>query len=300
MLDLSDLDPAIQRTFISANGLRFDTLTCGEGDRLALCLHGFPEHAYSWRHQMPYLATLGYRVWAPCLRGYGDTDRPRGKEHYGFSTLLDDVAALIDASAAKEITLIAHDWGAVLAWAFAIHQIRPLQQLIILNVPHPAVFAQHVYRWPQIARSWYIFFFQIPWIPDFALSAARGFLTGESIRLMAVDKSAFPEHVLKVYRYTPSQPYGSTAMINYYRGLVQRSGGFRGSQTPPQITTPTLMIWGEEDKALGLELTQGTEAFVEDFTLHTLPGVSHWVQQEAPEKVNDLIGAWIKQKRSEN
>ena len=110
----------------------------GSTDRLALCVHGFPELNFSWRYQMPLLSQLGWRVWAPNLRGYGASDRPTGVSAYHIDRLIGDLVALIDASGAKEVLLIAHDWGAIIAWQFAIRRARPLVGLVILNVPHPA------------------------------------------------------------------------------------------------------------------------------------------------------------------
>jgi epoxide hydrolase 4 len=132
-------DPAsgITQRFVEANGIRFELAECGSGDRLALCLHGFPEINYSWRYQMPLLAAKGWRVWAPNLRGYGASDKPHGVNAYRLNTLAQDVAALIDESGAKEVMLIAHDWGAIIAWHFAILKLRPLTRLVIMNVPHP-------------------------------------------------------------------------------------------------------------------------------------------------------------------
>src|SRR5215470_11147006 len=106
--------PTVRHESVQANGLRFHVAACGEGDRLALCLHGFPECWFSWRYQMPFLARLGYRVWAPDLRGYGDTDRPPRLADYAMETLLEDVAQLIDAARPASTVLIAHDWGAVI------------------------------------------------------------------------------------------------------------------------------------------------------------------------------------------
>ena len=131
-------DPRIRTEIIDANRLRFEVDMCGNGYQLALCLHGFPEHSFSWRHQLPMLAELGYLAWAPNLRGYGRSSRPEGMEAYGIENLMTDVADLIDASGCRETVLIAHDWGAVIAWYFAMRRIRPLSKLIILNVPHPA------------------------------------------------------------------------------------------------------------------------------------------------------------------
>src|SRR3954464_13719985 len=124
------MDRGGEVTFVEANGLRFEVVQRGAGDRLALCLHGFPEHAISWRHQLPMLAGLGYRAWAPNQRGYGTTTRPAGGAGYQLDKLLADVAALIDASGARSTVLIGHDWGAFVAWCFAARRVRPLDALI--------------------------------------------------------------------------------------------------------------------------------------------------------------------------
>ena len=154
-----DLDSEITQRFVDANGIRFELAECGTGDRLALCLHGFPELNYSWRFQMPMLAAKGWRVWALNLRGYGASDKPEGVSAYGLDTLTADVAALIDASGAREVMLIAHDWGAIIAWHFAIKKVRPLIRLVIMNVPHPKVALREIKHWRQFKKSWYMFFF---------------------------------------------------------------------------------------------------------------------------------------------
>src|ERR1700735_4230376 len=154
---------------VAANGIHFEVVTMGAGDKLALCLHGFPEHAYSWRHQMPLLAKLGYRVWAPNLRGYGGTDSPREISAYKLETLVADVTGLIQASGAKETLLIAHDWGGVLAWSTAMLNPSPIQRLIVMYLPHPACF-QREFRHPrQFLKSWYMFMFQLPGLPEMLL-----------------------------------------------------------------------------------------------------------------------------------
>lgn len=278
--------------FVQTRGLRFEVTMAGEGDRLALLLHGFPECAYSWRHQIPLFEKLGYRVWAPNLRGYGKSDRPEGIAAYAIEELEQDVADLIDASGARSVTLVGHDWGAGIAWRFAMKKLRPLERLVIMNVPHPACFAKGLGTLKQLWRSWYIFFFQIPWLPEAAL-AARGYeAIARSFRGMAVDKSRFPDEVLEVYRKNAAEPGALTAMVNYYRALVR--GARRGIEEGfPTIEVPTLVVWGEEDAALGKELTYGTEEYVTDLVIRYLPGVSHWVQQEAPERVNAILEAWL-------
>ncbi|UCE87115.1 MAG: alpha/beta hydrolase [Deltaproteobacteria bacterium] len=287
-------ETAIHHVFIEANGLRFHVAEAGHGERLALLLHGFPETWYSWRHQLPLLARLGYRVWAPDLRGYGETDRPPRLRDYAIERLEEDVAGLIDASGARETLLVGHDWGAAIAWMFAMRPLRPLARLVIMNVPHPRAMQRSMRRWSQLRRSWYIFFFQLPWLPEALLGARGAAAIGGAIRRSAVDASRFPDEVLAVYREAAARPGALTAMLNYYRALVRGGGAWRMRRLgAPVIETPTLFLWGEEDVALATHTTHGTEAFVRDLTLRYLPGVSHWVQQEAPETVNAMLEAWL-------
>lgn len=287
-------DPRIETRFVEANRQRFEVDVCGNGRRLALCLHGFPEHSFSWRYQLPMLAELGFQAWAPNLRGYGHSSRPEGMEAYAIEHLLADVAGLIDAAGCHETVLIAHDWGAVIAWYFAIRQIRPLSRLIILNVPHPGPAGEAMRSLGQLRKSWYIGFFQLPWLPEQMLGRDGARAVGEAIRGSSVDPDRFPDEVLAVYRNNAAQPGALTAMINYYRALVRGGGARRQREAGyPVIDTPTLMIWGEDDVALTKETTYGTDNYVRDLTIRYLPRVSHWVQQEAPEFVNPMIKAFL-------
>lgn len=288
---------SIRHERIRAGGLGFHVASLGEGDRLALCLHGFPETWFSWRHQMPLLADLGYRVVAPDLRGYGESDRPSRMEDYAIERLLDDVANLIDASGARETILLAHDWGAVIAWFFAMRGLRPLSRLVIMNVPHPAPMARELRSLGQLRRSWYAAFFQIPWLPERLLAARGAFAVGEAMRRSSCDPSRFPDEVLDVYRRNAAAPGAMTAMLHYYRALLRGGGGRRQEKLGfPVIETPTLMIWGEEDIALSIETTYGTGEWVRDLTIRYLAGVSHWVQQEAPERVNAWLSQWLRER----
>ena len=283
---------AITHRTVHANGLSFNVAVAGSGDRLALCLHGFPESSFSWRYQMPLLAQLGYQVWAPDLRGYGSTSRPTGVEAYSLDNLRADVAALIEASGARQTVLIGHDWGALIAWNYAMFGRLPIDRLIIMNVPHPALAEKGLRTLRQLKKSWYIFFFQLPRIPEWALSLNGYGAIARAFRGMAVDKSRFPAEVTRVYQEAAAQPGALTAMLNYYRALLRNLSANRKRGTP-QIKVPTLMLWGEVDAALGKELTYGTDRYVSDLTLRYLPNVSHWVQQEAPETVNFMMEAWL-------
>lgn len=278
---------------LKANGLDFACDVAGEGPDVALCLHGFPESRFSWRYQLPVLAEAGWRAVAPDLRGYGGSSRPSGKAAYHIDHLVADVAGMFEALGARRKLLVAHDWGAAIAWVVAMRRAVPLDGLIIMNVPHPTVFAELIaHYWPQRRKSWYVAFFQIPWLPEFLLRQRRADGIANAFLNMAVDKAMFPPEVLEVYRENALQPGALTAMINYYRANLGLLG-----EVAPQIIVPTLMLWGEEDKALDLKLTENYGRHVRDFTLQRFPNVSHWVQQEAPDAVNAAMLAWLREKQ---
>jgi pimeloyl-ACP methyl ester carboxylesterase len=282
---------AITTRTVAANGLTFAVDEAGEGPDIALCLHGFPESRFSWRHQLEPLAAMGWHAVAPDMRGYGDSSRPHGVGAYRLKHLVADAAALFDAYGARRRLLIAHDWGAVIAWAFAMGQVRRLDGLVIMNVPHPAVFRAVLrHSWAQRRRSWYILFFQLPVLPELALRAQGARAIGRAFARMAVNKDAFPPVVLRHYQANALRPGAATAMVNYYRANARRLGENAPS---PMIETPTLMIWGEADTALGVELTEGYAPYVAHLTLNRLAGVSHWVQQEAPDLVNAKLATWL-------
>ncbi len=281
----------LQTEWVEANGLRFEVLTCGAGPRLALCLHGFPEIALSWREQMFALARAGWRVWAPNQRGYGRTTRPEGVEAYAIEHLMADVAALIDASGAEEVALLGHDWGGIVAWCFAARRIRPLAKLAILNVPHPVCFLRAVRGRPgQMLRSWYVLLFQIPGLSEFLLSRAGAAPVGHILLRTSTRPGEFPRDLVEATRANAAQPGALRAMLHWYRAFL-RGGGLRRQLRLgfPVIEVPTLLLWGEKDVALAKYTTEGTGAFVRDLRMEFLSGVSHWVQQDAPEASSRLL-----------
>lgn len=286
-----DPTTGIAINWVEANGQTFEVAQAGESKKLALCLHGFPELHYSWRFQIPLLVEQGYRVWAPNMRGYGGSSKPANVRDYALDHLCADVAALIDASGAEEVTLIAHDWGAIVAWAFAIRKIRPLKRLVIMNVPHPMVGRREIRHWRQLKRSWYIFFFQIPRLPEWLLSRGSGEAIKRAFSNMACDQSNFLDDALDHYAKAAMRPGSLKAMVNYYRALLRH--GDTVDIDDKKLDLPTLMIWGEEDSALNIKCTEGTEQWVPNLELHRIPGVSHWVQQEAPQKVNTILRKWL-------
>jgi epoxide hydrolase 4 len=284
--------PLGRRRIVSTNGIDIELYESGAGDRLALLLHGFPEHAISWRFLAPVLAGMGYRVWVPNQRGYGGTTTPAARKDYTLEKLTGDIAGLIDASGAKSVTLIAHDWGALLAWTFAIRKIRPLEKLVILNVPHPLCFKREYAQNPkQKKKSWYTRFFQIPWLPEALLSRKGGAPIAKMLRSTSANKANFSRESLGVYAANAARPGGMTGMLNWYRQAMNDL--FAATGLGAKIEIPTLVIWGEKDVALEVSTLDGTDAYVRDLKIVRLPNASHWVQQDAPEEVAAEVRAFL-------
>ncbi|MBE7212014.1 MAG: alpha/beta fold hydrolase [Gluconacetobacter diazotrophicus] len=272
----------MRRIFVEANGLRFEVLEAGTGDRLVLLLHGFPEHALSWHRQIPFLAALGFRVWAVNQRGYGNTSRPPRIADYALPELVADVSALIDVAGAADVTLVGHDWGAMVAWHLAIGRARPIDRLVIMNVPHPLCFQDALRSGKQRRKSWYVVAFQLPWLPERLLSAGHG---RAAERIFAPVSP--PLEVMDAYRDQLADPARVRAMLNWYRALRGHRPDRAALSRPVEV--PTLMIWGENDVALDPICLDGTDRYCRDLRLHRLPGISHWVQQHAPDRVNALL-----------
>lgn len=295
----SDGEQRLSVLRVPANQLEFDVVTAGAGDQLVLCLHGFPESALSWRHQIAPLAHAGYRVWAPDLRGYGGTSRPDGLDAYRLEVLLDDVAALIDMSKARQVILLGHDWGGIIAWYYAMRRPEKLAALIILNGPHPACFEREIRHWRQFRRSWYMAVFQIPWLPETVLAAAHARVIKAIFKRMRFSPDALPDDSVHRYRQQASEPGALTAMLNYYRAAIRGGGAVRQRALGyPAIDLPTLVIWGLLDQALAKQNLDGLENFATDLTIVRLEQSGHFVHQDDPQRVTGEILGWLQRLRS--
>jgi len=274
-----------QHQYIVTNGIRLHFVTQGEGPLIVL-LHGFPEFWYSWRYQIPFLAEHGYTVVAPDLRGYNQTDKPR--KGYDIPTLLRDIEGLVRGLGQQKACIVGHDWGGVLAWSFAMNFPAMTESLIVMNAPHPAAMMREMCTLKQLRKSWYVFAFQIPWLPEYMLGRNNANEIGRMLRGAALQKSAFPHDVTAKYQEAMSKPGAIKAAISYYRQLFWRLPlSFKSYAV--QIKAPTLLIWGVQDIALGIELTTGLERWVNDIQIKRIPDSGHWVQQEQPEKVNQYM-----------
>ncbi len=279
---------------ISANGLSFRVAVAGGGARLLLCLHGFPESALSWRHQLAPLAQAGYRVWAPDLRGYAGTSKPGDLGSYHLERLLEDVTALIDHAQARQVILVGHDWGGVIAWYYAMRYSSRIEGLIILNAPHPACFEREVRRWRQFRRSWYMLACQLPRLPEWILAAKQARLIGVIFEIMRAHPDSIPDHIVQRYRQQAAEPGALTAMLHYYRAALLGGGALRQRRLGyPTIRLPTLVIWGLHDQALASQNLDGLGEFATDLTIIPLPDAGHFVHEDDPQRVTADILGWL-------
>jgi pimeloyl-ACP methyl ester carboxylesterase len=273
------------------NNIRFHYVTAGDGP-LMLMLHGFPEFWYSWRHQIPVMAER-FRVVAPDMRGYNLTEKPVGVGNYRIGELMVDIEGLIKHFGESSAVIVAHDWGGGVAWPFAAHYPHMVDRLIILNCPPPAVLMRHLMsNRAQLRRSYYMFLFQLPFLPEAAMRARDYELIERSLRGWAIDKSAFSDYDIAMFKRAASKPGALSGGINYYRAAFRsflrspRNGGGEDAK----VRCPTMVIWGEEDEALGKELTYDFHTEVEGpLEIKYIPACSHWVQQEQPDAVNSYM-----------
>ncbi|NJK36864.1 MAG: alpha/beta hydrolase [Oscillatoriales cyanobacterium RM2_1_1] len=277
--------------FIIANSIKLHYVTQGSG-KLILMLHGFPEFWYSWRHQIPEFASH-YKVVALDMRGYNDSDKPREVSAYRPEAVIADIKAVIEALDYEQCILVGHDWGGAIAWGFAYAYPEMVEKLIVLNIPHPAKFKDGLWNLEQLQKSWYIFFFQLPILPELFLQADDYRAIAAAFIDMAIDKSTFSSEDLEAYKDAAARRGALTAMVNYYRNIFQGLLDPNRAEEWGLLRVPTLMIWGEDDQALCRELTYGTDEYVEDFQVRYISACSHWVQQEKPELVNQYIWEFL-------
>jgi pimeloyl-ACP methyl ester carboxylesterase len=249
-------------------------------------LHGFPEFWYSWRHQIEPIADAGYRVVAPDMRGYNLSSRPQGWRDYDLQLLAGDIAGLIRGLGEDGAYLAGHDWGAAVAYGVAMYHPELIRRLAILNVPHPVRMLEGFRTLKQLRKSWYMFFFQIPRLPERLI--ARDDFSFAKRSLRSDSKEAFTDEDLDRYVEAWSKPGALTGMINYYRAALRRSPRNAEARLAP-IECPTLVIWGMRDRHLGSELADPPRKWVPNVRLEQIEDATHWVQHDAPERVNELL-----------
>jgi epoxide hydrolase 4 len=281
-------DTALRHSYADLTESRLHYVEAGDGP-LVVLLHGFPEFWYSWRHQIPALAAAGFRVVAPDTRGCNLSSKPAGVSSYAPRRLAADIRDLIAERGASQAFVAGHDWGAALAWIAAMAYPEVVERLAVLNAPHPRRMVEALRRpGRQIGRSWYMFFFQLPWLPEHAVGAGNWWALRRGLEHDA-RAGAFTPPDIDRYREAWSQPGALTATMNYYRASMRRPPAGRAGRLRP-VEAPTLVIWGERDRYLGADLAEPGQADVPNLErVVRLPNASHWVQHDEPDRVSELL-----------
>ncbi|MBK7149514.1 MAG: alpha/beta hydrolase [Bacteroidetes bacterium] len=274
--------------YITCNGIQMHYMEEGSGE-LVVLLHGFPEFWYGWKNQMPVLAEK-YRVVAPDMRGYNLSDKPKAVADYHMETLAKDIADLIAALGAQHAIVVGHDWGAAVAWAVAAFHPEKVSKLAILNVPHPKEMSRAFLElnFSQCLKSWYIFFFQLPLVPEKVVGTEHFFRN--TFHKMLMNKTAISEEDIQKYVEAYKHRGAAEAVVAYYRSAFRSM--FSKQKPFPKIQAPVLMLWGEHDLALGKELTYRTQDYCEKTIEICYDSTSgHFVQHDNPAWVNaKLLG----------
>lgn len=282
---------SIRHNYAQVGDVRLHYAECGEGERLVVLLHGFPECWYSWRKQLPVLGAR-YRVVAPDMRGYNLSDKPARVEDYQMSRLVDDVTGLIRHLGAREAAVVGHDWGGAVAWAVAQHYPDYVWKLASLQVPPPAVWARNL-TLKQALRSWYMLFFQLPRVPEWWMARDDFAALAKAFRATS-RPGTFSDKDIEVYKAAMREPGALTAAVNYYRANVRsffaRRPGGGGIKERERVRVPTLFVYGERDFAIVPETVAGVADYVDaPYTELRLARNNHWVQQESPAEVNAAL-----------
>jgi pimeloyl-ACP methyl ester carboxylesterase len=273
--------------FADLGEARLHYVEAGEGP-LVVLLHGFPEFWFGWRAQIDGLAAAGFRVVAPDLRGYNLSSKPSGLAAYDADAVARDVRDLIRERGEERAGVAGHDWGGAVAWATAMDHPEVVAKLAILNSPHPRRFLDAMRRPAQLARSWYFLVFGLPWLPE-RLLAARDWRALRRDFARDARPGAFTPADLERYVEAWSQPGALTAMLNYYRAVVRRPPSRAAARIRP-VQAPTRVIWGERDRYLDPGLAEPPRDEVPNLErVIRLPGASHWVQHDEPERVTELL-----------
>ncbi|MBI9044956.1 MAG: alpha/beta hydrolase [Anaerolineaceae bacterium] len=273
---------AITFKTIFTNNIQLHTAIAGPEDgEPVILLHGFPDAWFGWESQIRALGEAGFRVYAPDQRGYNLSDKPAGVSNYQIHHQVADIIGLADALGIERFHLGGHDFGAIVAWNLAMQHPKRLKKLVIANVPHPAVMRSFLKSNPsQMLKSWYAFFFQIPWLPEAVVRANNWNF------LISAMPNYFSDQMRDRYRKAWRQPGAITGMINWYRASLRR---MQISAHTPRIEVSTLILWGQQDPHIRYEMAALSLAYCDDGRLETFEDASHWVLMDEPEETSRLI-----------
>lgn len=284
------LQPGWRETRKTIAGLSLHVVEAGrDGAPLLILLHGFPEFWWAFRHQITPLAEAGFHVVVPDIRGYNESEAPQQIEAYTLDRLAADAVALADCYHAERFELVGHDWGAVISWWVAAQYPSRLNRIVVMDGPHPDVWAHQALLHPtQALRSTYVAFFQLPWLPEASL-ASFDYAGLRQMMQGSAHADTFEPGALDCYARAWAHPGSLTAMLNYYRALRDRPA----TDEPARISPPTLILWAGRDLFLERHVAEAGLALCDEGRLELIEDATHWLHLEQPARINQRIVRWL-------
>ncbi len=282
----------IEFDYAQIGGVKLHYAAAGDREKLVILLHGFPEFWYSWRHQIHALSDE-YTVVAPDMRGYNLSDKPPRIADYSIDKLVDDTTGLIRHLGFEKAAIVGHDWGAVVAWAIARNQPEYVSKLCAMQVPPTDVWRKNQ-TVKQFLASWYMFFFQIPALPEWLLSRDDFALLADGLKTSTAEPDVFTDEDIAQYKKSWREDRALSSALNYYRANVFQRIFAGGAAADAKIKVPTLFIYGERDQAVLPSSVEGIGDVIDaPYSEIRIPDAGHWVQQEASEVVTDSLREFL-------
>jgi len=277
----------LRHHFVDVQDARLHVVEAGAG-RPIILQHGFPDFWYVWRKQIRGLVSAGHRVIVPDLRGFNLSSKPGSVSRYRPDVLAADLTGIADHFRLDGATLVAHDWGGIVAWHVAMSRPAWLRRLVIMNSPHPVAMLRALRRMRQLRKSWYIFYFQLPWLPEALLRRGNAATLRNILRVNPERPDAFSPDDVEFYVQAHLQPGAIRGALSCYRAAVRGGAGCFAGQARP-IDVPTLVLWGDEDRYLEPWLAEPPRDLVPTCTVRHFPGASHWVMIDRSDEVTRAI-----------
>jgi epoxide hydrolase 4 len=293
-MTLSVIRSPLEFRVFHINGIALHVVLAGPASGKPLIfLHGFPEFWFAWRHQIDHFVSSGYRVIIPDQRGYNLSDKPAGIANYSIGLLARDVVGILDTVADSSAFLVGHDWGAAVTWYLAARYPERVSRAAMLSVPHPRIFIKNLIRNPaQLRKSWYLLFFQVPWLPECILRRRDWALLVRALRNTS-PPGVFSDPDLEQYRKSWAKKGALTAMLNWYRAALFRPSQFALDPEDSRVKVPALLILGKNDQFVGQAMARESLHYCDDGHLEMLETATHWVQHEEPVRVNTLLSQFF-------
>jgi epoxide hydrolase 4 len=293
-MTLSGIRSPLEFRVFHINGIALHVVLAGPASgKPLILLHGFPEFWFAWRRQIDHFVSFGYRVIIPDQRGYNSSDKPAGIGSYSIDLLTRDVVGVLDSVAVSKAFVVGHDWGAAVTWYLAARYPERVSRAAMLSVPHPCIFIKNLIINPaQLRRSWYILFFQLPWLPECILRRRDWALLVRVLRNTS-PPGVFSDPDLEQYKESWARKGALTAMLNWYRAALLRPLKLALDLEASRVKVPSLLIWGRNDQFVGEAMARESLQYCDDGHLEMFETATHWVQHEEPAQVNALLSQFF-------